>query len=84
MRRSYSFSFETGENVSVSLFAPNQKVNFSDFIKLNLFVFVRDGGKCERFTFRFVSKKWKRNWRTLLEKCSSRKAICLKVVGNEK
>ncbi len=67
MRRSYSFSLETGENVSVSLFASNLKENLSDFIKFNLLVFVRDGGKCERFIFRFVSKKCKRNWRTLLE-----------------
>jgi hypothetical protein len=58
VRRSYSFSFETGENVSVSHFASNREKKFlSKFLKLNLFVFVRDGGKCERFTLRFVLKK---------------------------
>jgi hypothetical protein len=34
--------------------------------KLNVFVFIRDVGKCERFAFRFVPKKCKRNWRTLI------------------
>jgi hypothetical protein len=45
VRRSHSFSLETGENVNVSHFTSNRK-NLSEFIKLNLFVFARDGGKC--------------------------------------
>jgi hypothetical protein len=37
------------------LLRTGKKLN--EFIKLNLFVFVRDGGKCERFAFHFVPKK---------------------------
>jgi hypothetical protein len=48
--RSYSFSFETEENVSVSHFASSRK-NYSEFI----------GGKCEHFAFRFEQKKNKVN-----------------------
>jgi hypothetical protein len=51
VRRSYSSS-----NVSVSHFASNPKKNLSQFFKLNLLIFVRDGGKCERFAFRFEPK----------------------------
>jgi hypothetical protein len=57
VRRSYSFSFETGENVSVSHFASIRKRILCKFIKVNLFVFVPEGGKCERFAIRFVPKK---------------------------
>jgi hypothetical protein len=42
--------------VSVSHFASNRK-NLSEYIKLNLFVFLRDGGKCESFAFRFEPGK---------------------------
>jgi hypothetical protein len=56
MRRSYSFSFEKGENVSFSHFASNRK-NLIEFIKLNLFVFVRDGGNVNIFAFRFIPEK---------------------------
>jgi hypothetical protein len=55
VRRLYSFSFETGENESDSHFASKRK-NLSEFFKLNLFIFVRVGGKCERFAFRFEPK----------------------------
>jgi hypothetical protein len=56
MRRSYSFSFERVENVSVSL---RTEKNLIEFIKLNLFVFVRDGGKCEYFPISLhTGKKW--------------------------
>ncbi len=48
--------FETGENVSVSHFASNRKINLSEFIKLNLFILIQGGGKCERFAFRFEPK----------------------------
>ncbi len=56
VHRLNSFSLETVENVSGLHFASNRK-NLSEFIKLNLFVFVGDGGKCERFVFRFEPKK---------------------------
>ncbi len=39
--------------MSVSHLASNRK-NLSEFLKLNLFIFVRVGGKCERFAFCFV------------------------------
>jgi hypothetical protein len=44
----------------------------SKFIKLNLFVLIRDGGKWEPFAFRFVQKNCKHNWRksTLKAKCA--------------
>jgi hypothetical protein len=48
--------FGTGENVSVSRFALNRKINLSEFIKLNLFILIQDRGKCERFAFRFEPK----------------------------
>ncbi len=55
VRRSFSFSFETGENVSrISL---RIEKDLREFIKLNLSVFVRDGGKCDSFAFRFEPKK---------------------------
>ncbi len=58
VRRSFSFSFETGENVSDSHFAYEpKKEDLSEFMKLNFSVFVRNGGTCERFAFRFVPKK---------------------------
>jgi hypothetical protein len=40
VRRSYSFLFETGENVSISHFASNLKFFFCEFIKLKLICFV--------------------------------------------
>ncbi len=57
MRRSYSFSFETREKCERFAFPFEPKKNLSEFIKLNFFIFVRDGGKCEHFAFRFVPKK---------------------------
>jgi hypothetical protein len=57
VRRSYSFSFETGPNVSVSHFASNRKKNLIKFIKLNLFVFVRDGGNVIASHFASYRKK---------------------------
>ncbi len=53
--RSYMFSFEAGENVNIS-FGFEPKKNFSEFFKLNLFVFVRYRGKYKHFALRFVAK----------------------------
>ncbi len=35
---------------------PTEKKNLSEFIKLSLLIFIRDGGKREHFAFRFVPK----------------------------
>ena len=46
-------------NKDETLFWPGDEISFRGPAKLsllNLFVFVRDEGKCERFAFRFLTK----------------------------